>query len=146
MTSGGGSKIRSQVERLKHLGARLNIRAIAPAGTRTRFESMGGFHHTLRPRARRCCGFVCVLLNGKKQKARPKRVNLKVRWRAKFAMRYRSEESARRAILVWEGRDRSSRRLVGKGASVFSRDDVYSAGVESVFFWNWNCRFPPRGP
>jgi hypothetical protein len=23
----------------------------APAGTRTRFESMGGFHHTLRPRA-----------------------------------------------------------------------------------------------
>ena len=27
------------------------------------------------------------------------------------------------------------------------RDKVfYSAGVESVFFWNWNCRFPPRGP
>ena len=42
---------------------------------------------------------MCVLLNGKKQKARPKGVNLKVRWRAKFAMRYRSEESARRAIL-----------------------------------------------
>ena len=20
-------------------------------------------------------------------------------------------------------------------------DDVYSAGVESFFFWNWNCRF-----
>ena len=27
----------------------------------------------------------CVLLNGKKQKARPKAVNLKVRWRAKVA-------------------------------------------------------------
>ena len=37
----------------------------------------------------------------KKQKARPKGVNLKVRWRAKFAMRYRSEESARRAVLAW---------------------------------------------
>ena len=37
---------------------------------------------------------LCVLLNGKKQKARPKGVNLKVRWRAKVARRYRSEESA----------------------------------------------------
>ena len=43
---------------------------------------------------------VCVLLNGKKQKARPKGVNLKVRWRAKFAMRYRSEESVLRETLV----------------------------------------------
>ena len=25
-------------------------------------------------------------------------------------------------------------------------DDVYSSGVESFFFWFWNCRFPPRGP
>ena len=31
--------------------------------------------------------WLCVLLNGKKQKARPKGVNLKVRWRAKVAMR-----------------------------------------------------------
>ena len=52
-----------------------------------------------------CVGRVSVLLNGKKQKARPKGVNLKVRWRAKFAMRYRCGESARRAILVWECRD-----------------------------------------
>ena len=33
----------------------------------------------------------CVLLKRKKQKARPKGVNLKVRWRAKVAMRYCSE-------------------------------------------------------
>ena len=31
--------------------------------------------------------YVCVLLKRKKQKARPKGVNLKVRWRAKVAMR-----------------------------------------------------------
>ena len=43
---------------------------------------------------------VCVLLKRKKQKARPKEVNLKVRWRAKVAMRYCSEESAHRAILL----------------------------------------------
>ena len=29
----------------------------------------------------------CITKNGKKQKARPKGVNLKVRWRAKVAMR-----------------------------------------------------------
>ena len=34
---------------------------------------------------------VSVLLKRKKQKARPKGVNLKVRWRAKVAMRYCSE-------------------------------------------------------
>ena len=39
-------------------------------------------------------GSGCVLLKRKKQKARPKGVNLKVRWRAKVAMRYCSEESA----------------------------------------------------
>ena len=44
----------------------------------------------------------CVLLKRKKQRARSKGVNLKVRWRAKVAMRSHSEESARRAILVWE--------------------------------------------
>ncbi len=73
-------------------------------------------------RQERKVGFIvlCVLLNGKKQKARPKGVNLKERWRAKFAMRYRSEESARRAILVWECRDRPPRRSVGKGACVCS--------------------------
>ena len=41
---------------------------------------------------------MCVLLKRKKQKARPKGVeilNLKVRWRAKVAMRYCSEKSAR---------------------------------------------------
>ena len=64
--------------------------------------------------------FVCVLLKRKKQKARPKGVNLKVRWRAKVAMRYCSEESARRAILVWECRDRPPRRSVGKGACACS--------------------------
>ena len=31
---------------------------------------------------------VCVLLKRKKQKARPRGVNLKVRWGAKVAMRY----------------------------------------------------------
>ena len=61
---------------------------------------------------------MCVLLQRKKQKARPKGVNLKVRWRAKVAMRYCSEKSARRAILVWECRDRPPRRSVGKGACV----------------------------
>ena len=61
-----------------------------------------------------------VLLKRKKQKARPKGVNLKVRWRAKVAMRYCSEESARRAILVWECRDRPPRRSVGKGACACS--------------------------
>ena len=35
-------------------------------------------------------------------------------------MRYRSEESARRAILGWECRDRPPRRSVGKGACVFA--------------------------
>ena len=59
-----------------------------------------------------------VLLKRKKQKARPRGVNLKVRWRAKVAMRYCSEESAHRAILVWECRDRPQRRSVGKGACV----------------------------
>ena len=67
-----------------------------------------------------CVGRVSVLLNGKKRKARPKGINLKVRWRAKFAMRYRCGESAPRAILVWECSDRSPRRSVGKGACVFS--------------------------
>ena len=60
----------------------------------------------------------CVLLKRKKQKARPKGVNLKVRWRAKVAMRCCSEESAHRAILVWECRDRPPRRSVGKGPEV----------------------------
>ena len=58
---------------------------------------------------------MCVLLNGKKQKARPTGANLKVRWRAKFAMLYRCGESARRAILVWNGViDRRGDQL-GKG-------------------------------
>ena len=43
---------------------------------------------------------LCVLLKRKKQKAKPKDVNLKVRWRAKVAMRYCSEESARRATVT----------------------------------------------
>ena len=51
---------------------------------------------------------VCVLR--KRKKAESEGVNLKVRWRAKVAMRDRSEESARRAILVWECRDRPPRR------------------------------------
>ena len=33
-------------------------------------------------------GALCVLLKRKKQKARPRGVNLKVRWGAKVAMRY----------------------------------------------------------
>ena len=40
--------------------------------------------------------------------------NLKVRWRAKFAMQYHSEESARLAILVWECRDRLPNNQLGK--------------------------------
>ena len=63
---------------------------------------------------------VCIAKTEKAESEAQKGVNLKVRWRAKFAVRYRSEESARRAILVWECRDRSPRRSVGKGACVCS--------------------------
>ena len=63
---------------------------------------------------------VCITKTEKAESEAQKGVNLKVRWRAKFAVRYRSEESARRAILVWECRDRSPIRSVGKGACVCS--------------------------
>ena len=63
---------------------------------------------------------VCITKTEKSRKRGPKGVNLKVRWRAKVAMRYCSEESAHRAILVWECRDRPPRRSVGKGACVCS--------------------------
>ena len=82
--------------------------------------------------AREKGGTVCVLLKRKKQKARPKGVNLKVRWRAKVAMRYCSEESARRAILVWECRDRPPKRSVGKGACACSCVRVHVTIQEDV--------------
>ena len=64
--------------------------------------------------------YTCTKTRKTEKAERPKGVNLKVRWRAKVAMRYCSEESARRAILVWECCDRPPKRSVGKGACVCS--------------------------
>ena len=71
---------------------------------------------------------MCVLLNEKKQKARPKGVNLKVRWRAEFAMRCCSEESARRAILVWECRDRPPKQKASRETLVCIRETATRHG------------------
>ena len=87
------------------------------SGLRAR-QAKGGSHAPEIPTPMMMFRRVCVLLKRKKQKARPKGVNLKVPLRAKVAMRDRSEESAHRAILVWECRDRSPIRSVGKGACV----------------------------
>ena len=56
---------------------------------------------------------MCIT-NGQQQKARPKGVNLRVRQRTKFALRCWSANSALRAMLVWEGDDRSPKRSVGR--------------------------------
>ena len=54
-----------------------------------RFRSITGAGQTVAEPDARC---VCVLPKRKKQKARPKGVNLKVRWRAKVAMREGRED------------------------------------------------------
>ena len=82
--------------------------------------------------------------NGKKQKARPKGVNLKVRWRAKVAMRYCSEESAHRAILVWECRDRPPRRgFLGEHSFFFLKKKPLSEVSNNL---GRRCRFQTKAP
>ena len=56
-----------------------------------------------------------VVLKRKKQKARPKGVNLKVRWRAKVAMRYRSEESNLCVLLKRKKAESEAQRGKPKG-------------------------------